>query len=123
MAFALANVQRSTIDAWLEAVRNVVTNWPEHQPFRVIFDFAFSNVAFTPYMRARIKDTSSMLDDLRTSADVRVAIILTPSARALIGILFASIQSQIRANAGSNISRIFVNYDSALSWLHTSQKL
>lgn len=44
---------RDTLDAWGEAMLQVVGDWAEHDPYRVLFDTSDPKLTFTPYFRAK----------------------------------------------------------------------
>ncbi|PJF20882.1 MAG: hypothetical protein CUN56_13940, partial [Phototrophicales bacterium] len=105
------------VNAWAQHIKDLITGWEDtNKPYLVLYDFTDPKVSFTPYVREK----SAELTTLRPEVTGRIAVVLSRGAINFLVMLFA----QLRPRAARQI-KIFFDKESALAWLNdgtTTQK-
>ena len=108
VVFTVEDIHQHTIDAWAEAVKHEVLNWPAERPFLNIHNFLnVKNMSFTPYIRKK----SAELTPLAPDKVGRTALVLPRSLVSQIVHYFLRTQ-QLRVRP----RQVFFKMDDALQW-------
>ncbi|RMG70174.1 MAG: hypothetical protein D6711_17990 [Chloroflexi bacterium] len=113
----IKSITRPSVNAWAQHIKDLITGWEDtNKPYLVLYDFTDPKVSFTPYVREK----SAELTTLRPEVTGRIAVVLSRGAINFLVMLFA----QLRPRAARQI-KIFFDKESALAWLNdgtTTQK-
>lgn len=106
--FTVENIHQHTIDAWADAVKHEVLNWPADFPFLNIHNFLnVKNMSFTPYIRKK----SAELTPLAPDKAGRTALVLPRSmVSTIVHYFLRTQQNRIRPR------QVFFKMDDALKW-------
>jgi hypothetical protein len=107
-AFTLADITRATINAWVQAVKELTANRPREDKYFALNHFSGKNVSLTPYLRAAIKD----LSDWKPEMSGCIALVVPKTFFAQLMTLFLPMM-----NRGNMQSRIYFTRQEALDWL------
>src|SRR5512142_1322614 len=105
VVFKLGSVARPSIDALLNHIRTILSEWPSDRPYLALYVFGDATTGPTPYIRERFRD----IPQWRPELEAHIAFI---TARTIQGQL---VQAYVRTRG--NAARIFFNRDEGLAWL------
>lgn len=109
-AFYLENTSPEAVDAWYEASREVIQNWPETKPYLILE--RFTDLGLTPYNRQRAEELATLIPD---HMDGRVAVVIS---RGVLGYgirMFGA--NRLKALIPNITFEFFFEETKALEWL------
>jgi hypothetical protein len=115
VVYTLYDIRRSSVDAWIEAVREVVENWSVDQPYLSLQD-ASRLLALSPYARTRSKEAADQA--IQRGLHGRSAVVLSNHLLSKVIQLFV----QHDLSSGTLTRSVFLNKDEAMQWLMAGMK-
>ena len=72
--FMLANSSRATVDIYIEGNLEILRDWNNQYPIYEIQDLTHKDLSFTPYLKARINDITSLIKEREITAYVAIVV-------------------------------------------------
>ncbi len=105
VVFTMATVARSSIDALLNHVKQLMIEWPADRPYLALYHVADTTNGPTPYIRERFRDVQTWRPDLKA----HIALVATRN--------FQGKLIQIYARTRGAVVQMFFSRDEGLAWL------
>jgi len=111
LVFTWRDINRDTVDAYAEAYRAALAQWPINEPFLHLNNISFPGFSFTPYLRTTVQQV--IKEALGMGVKGRVANVM------ISGITTRLVQIFLRATAmGPGVqSQVFFDPEKAYAWL------
>lgn len=109
--FSIPNINRHTIDVWVDGVLAHLKTHPVEKPYLVLHDISAAGLALTPYVRSR----SSELAVACAPYHGRLAAVISPGLISqLIGLF---LKHDLRQKMHNVTPQTFTTHAEALAWL------
>lgn len=100
-----------TLETWAQTCRELLLEWPAHQPLLLLHDYSQVDVIISPYIRR----TSEELMQIRPELPGKVAVVLTKTIVAQIA--HAALNTLWKQGLKARQRRVFFDREDGLAWL------
>lgn len=110
--YTVQDTARETVDAWADAILELMQRWPKNKPYLAIYDVS-NVIALTPYARKRTEAIAKIAATL--DLDGHYAVVLKNNIFSLILKLF--IQRDLSSQNHTFERQVFMSREQAIEWL------
>lgn len=112
LMLTLPNINRATIDCYIETCIEIARCWPAEERVRVLHDVSHKDIALTPYLRQGLEKAQAVLVELDLQG---VSAVVTQ--RGFIKSIMIQLGKALYKQAPNIETHYFHNRDKALAWL------
>ncbi len=109
VAYTVTDARRESVDAWVNAFKEDIMNWPLDRPFRVLHDLSARGAVSTPYARMRAQEVVAVRPEVKG----RAALVLSGSLVNSLIHVWLNRQSE----KTPRIRKTFLTREQAIAWL------
>lgn len=113
IVFELADVQRETIDAYMDAYTAILQTWPVEQPFLKLLVAQNANIFLTPYIRAKVATTINIAKQRQIYGRMGLAL----QKNAVLHVIRLFLKTVYDSRKDKIEPQIFFSRETATAWL------